>query len=269
MADRETTFLSRWSRRKRDPRSGDETAEETAEETVELADPTNPADTIPPSDTIHEDTIEDGDDAVGDPEVVAKLPDIESLDETSDFTPFMAKGVPEILRRRALRKLWRLNPLFANLDGLNDYDEDFTDAANVLSEIKTIYKVGKGMISEKTAEETAEETAGADESGEDESGEDESGEDEAGEDEAVEPEVADNAEESPAIASATSSGESEAPDGEAKPDAAAKPVESASLLPDEGESSDAVPAGQAVRGTRADLPRRSAAARRWGYTKSR
>lgn len=252
MADRETTFLSRWSRRKRDPRSGDETAEETAEETVELADPTNPADTIP------EDTIEDGDDAAGDPEVVAKLPDIESLDETSDFAPFMAKGVPEILRRRALRKLWRLNPLFANLDGLNDYDEDFTDAANVLSEIKTIYKVGKGMISEETAEKTAEktveETAGADESGEDESGEDEAGE----------PEVADNAGESAAIAPAASTGEAATPDDEAKPDAAAKPVESASLLHDEGDSSAAVPTGEAVRGTRVKLPRRSAAARRWG-----
>ena len=250
MADRETTFLSRWSRRKRDPRSEDEPAdlaEQSAAVPAAAADPSDPSDPADPEDG--------GDDAVGDPEVVAKLPDIESLDETSDFTPFMAKGVPEILRRRALRKLWRLNPLFANLDGLNDYDEDFTDAANVLSEIKTIYKVGKGMLSE----ETAEKTAGADESGADESGADESGEDEAGE-----PEVADNAGESPAIAPATSTGESAAPDGEAKPDAAANPVEFASLRHDEGETSSAVPAGEAVRGTRADRPRRSAAARRWG-----
>jgi hypothetical protein len=263
MADRETTFLSRWSRRKRDPRSEDEPAdlaEQSAAVPAAAADPSDPRDPADPEDG--------GDDAVGDPEVVAKLPDIESLDETSDFAPFMAKGVPEILRRRALRKLWRLNPLFANLDGLNDYDEDFTDAANVLSEIKTIYKVGKGMVSEETAEktagETAGETAGADESGEDETGEDETGEDETGEDEAGESEVADNAGESPAVAPAASSGEPAAPDGEAKPDAAAKPVESASLLHDEGETADAVPAGEAVRGTRAKLPRRSAAARRWG-----
>ena len=246
MADRETNFISRWSRRKRDPRDEDEPAAERAKVAGQSAavpaaseDPSGPSD---PEDG--------GDDAAGDPEVVAKLPDIESLDETSDFAAFMAKGVPEILRRRALRKLWRLNPIFANLDGLNDYDEDFTDAANVLTEIKTIYKVGKGMVSE----ETAEETAGADESGEDESGEDEAGK----------PEVADNAGESPAIASATSTAESAVSDGEAKPDAAANPVEFASLLPDEGESSDAVPAGEAVRGTRANRPRRFAAARRWG-----
>ena len=262
MADRETTFLSRWSRRKRDPRSEDEPAdlaEQSAAVPAAAADPSDPSDPADPEDG--------GDDAVGDPEVVAKLPDIESLDETSDFAPFMAKGVPEILRRRALRKLWRLNPLFANLDGLNDYDEDFTDAANVLSEIKTIYKVGKGMVSEETAEETAEKTAG--ETAGETAGADESGEDESGVDEAGESEVADNAGESPAVAPAASTGEPAAPDGEAKPDAAAKPVESASLRHDEGESADAVPAGEAVRGTRADMPRRSAVARRWGYTKSR
>jgi hypothetical protein len=255
MADRETNFISRWSRRKRDPRPEEEPADLAGESAAVpaaagTADPTDPADRTDPEDG--------GDDAAGDPEVVAKLPDIESLDETSDFTAFMAKGVPEILRRRALRKLWRLNPIFANLDGLNDYDEDFTDAANVLTEIKTIYKVGKGMVSEETAEEKAEEKAG------ETAGADEPGEDESGEDEAGEPEVADNAGESPAIAPAPSTGESAAPDGEAKPDAAANPVESASLLQDEGEPSDAVPAGEAVRGARADRPRRFAAARRWG-----
>lgn len=55
----------------------------------------------------------------------ADLPDIDSLDAESDFTPFMRAGVPEELKRLALRKLWRTNPVFANLDGLNDYDEDF------------------------------------------------------------------------------------------------------------------------------------------------
>jgi hypothetical protein len=64
--------------------------------------------------------------------------------------------VPEQLRKRALRKLWRLNPVFANLDGLNDYDEDFTDAAAVLEGVKTLYQVGKGMV---TPEEPAAEDA--------------------------------------------------------------------------------------------------------------
>jgi hypothetical protein len=37
----------------------------------------------------------------------------------------MREGVPEALRNRALRKLWLSDPVLANLDGLNDYDEDF------------------------------------------------------------------------------------------------------------------------------------------------
>jgi hypothetical protein len=53
------------------------------------------------------------------------LPDVDSLDAESDFTPFMREGVPEEVKNLALRKLWRTDSVFANLDGLNDYDEDF------------------------------------------------------------------------------------------------------------------------------------------------
>jgi len=54
------------------------------------------------------------------------LPDIDTLEEESDFRVFMSDGVPDKLRRLALRKLWSSNPLFGFRDGLNDYDEDFT-----------------------------------------------------------------------------------------------------------------------------------------------
>jgi len=58
--------------------------------------------------------------------VVAELPPVETLDGDSDYTGFLADGVPEELTRAALRRLWRTDPVFANLDGLNDYDEDFS-----------------------------------------------------------------------------------------------------------------------------------------------
>jgi hypothetical protein len=66
----------------------------------------------------------------GSPEAAAAvriedLPDIESLTYESDFTVFMAKGVPKALRNQALKKLWRSDPVLANLDGLNDYDLDY------------------------------------------------------------------------------------------------------------------------------------------------
>ena len=55
----------------------------------------------------------------------ADLPDIETLHKDSDFTVFLKEGVPEELKTLALRKLWRTDPVFAHIDGLDDYDEDF------------------------------------------------------------------------------------------------------------------------------------------------
>ena len=74
------------------------------------------------------------------------LPDPDSLNPGDDFSAFMAKAVPERLRRRALRRLWTSNPVLANLDGLTDYSDDFTDAATVLPDMRTAYEVGRGMF---------------------------------------------------------------------------------------------------------------------------
>jgi hypothetical protein len=67
------------------------------------------------------------------------LPDPDTLTKGDDFTAFMARAVPEHLRRRALRKLWVSNPVLANLDGLVDHGEDYTDAATVMPDMKTAY----------------------------------------------------------------------------------------------------------------------------------
>ncbi|NOD75144.1 MULTISPECIES: DUF3306 domain-containing protein [unclassified Ruegeria] len=74
------------------------------------------------------------------------LPDPETLQPGDDVSGFMAKAVPDRLRRRALRRLWRLNPVLANVDGLVDYGEDYTDAACVIENLQTAYQVGKGML---------------------------------------------------------------------------------------------------------------------------
>ncbi|KNX40118.1 hypothetical protein ROTO_33400 [Roseovarius tolerans] len=73
------------------------------------------------------------------------LPDPDMLQPGDDFRAFMAKAVPDRLRRRALRRLWLSNPALANLDGLIDYGEDFTDSATVIENMQTAYQVGKGM----------------------------------------------------------------------------------------------------------------------------
>jgi len=55
----------------------------------------------------------------------ADMPDIESLDENSDFSGFMSTGVSDELRNLALRKLFKA-PVFNIRDGLDEYDEDYT-----------------------------------------------------------------------------------------------------------------------------------------------
>lgn len=74
------------------------------------------------------------------------LPDPDSIQLGTDITGFMRAEIPEFLRRKALRALWKSNPVLAVLDGLNDYDEDFTSAATATKGVKTLYKVGQGFI---------------------------------------------------------------------------------------------------------------------------
>lgn len=82
-----------------------------------------------------------------DAEILAELdlPDPDTLVSGEDAVRFMARAVPEHLRRRALRRLWRTNPVLANLDGLVDYDADFTAPATG-EVVQTAYRVGKGML---------------------------------------------------------------------------------------------------------------------------
>jgi hypothetical protein len=74
------------------------------------------------------------------------LPDPENIELGTDITGFMRKEIPELLRRKALRGLWKSNPVLAVLDGLNDYDEDYTLASTAGQTVKTLYKVGEGLV---------------------------------------------------------------------------------------------------------------------------
>lgn len=130
MAETDDGFLTRWSRRKREDQPREDAEDQASDHSASQAE--------------------------NEREIVESLPDIETMDDSSDFSVFLQEGVPEALKRRALRKLWRLNPVLANLDGLNDYDEDFTDAATVVENLKTLYKVGKGMVPDDEEEATGE-----------------------------------------------------------------------------------------------------------------
>lgn len=74
------------------------------------------------------------------------LPDPDNLGLGDDFRAFMARQVPEHLRRRALRRLWTSNPVLACLDGLNDYDDDYRVARATGPAVKSAYRIGRGFV---------------------------------------------------------------------------------------------------------------------------
>lgn len=156
MTERDDDFLARWSRRKSEAREGlrrrDEAGDGDPEvETRQAALPGErdefdaeagdraPEDQPPPGAEAGDGTAEDDFSDV----------DFEALDFESDYGRFMKDGVPDAIRRRALKQLWRSNPVLANLDGLNDYDDDFTDAALAVEVLETAYKVGRGYLTDE------------------------------------------------------------------------------------------------------------------------
>lgn len=84
-----------------------------------------------------------------DEEILAELalPDPATMKRGDNFAGFMHHTVPERLRKVALRQLWRSDPVLANLDGLNNYDTDFTQSDIPGIVPKTSYVVGKGFAS--------------------------------------------------------------------------------------------------------------------------
>lgn len=124
--------LQRWSRRKT------KTAKEAELSPPSLVEPE-------PSPEAQELALNE---ALPEHEVLEKydLPDPDTIELGTDITGFMRKEIPDLLRRKALRALWKSNPVLAVLDGLNDYDEDFTDAGMTVKGAKTLYKVGQGLI---------------------------------------------------------------------------------------------------------------------------
>ena len=168
-----------WARRKAAV-AAERRAEEDAEREARVADERAALEERPDEDVLAE----------------LELPDPDSMKQGDDFSAFMADKVPERLRRRALRQLWRSNPVLANLDNLVDYGEDYTDAALVMENLQTAYQVGKGMLKHIEAMAEAAERAAGPEEPADGGG---SPETEPGAEEVEEPAMEAEAEEAPAL----------------------------------------------------------------------
>jgi hypothetical protein len=128
----ETNRLSRWSQRKLAARRGEAIPDEVPPVAGDVS-PNQPVAALP-------ETAAD--------EPAPELPSIEELTAESDYKVFLQKGVPAALTRAALRKLWTSDPVLANLDGLNDYDEVYNAVQPALTLAQTSYRPGKGYADE-------------------------------------------------------------------------------------------------------------------------
>ena len=144
MAERDERFLSRWSRLKQ--RSRDDVTQDEG-----TANPVAPDELALPAATAGEEDRE-----ASENRQVAEAIDIDALKYGDDFSPFLKRGVPEPLRRRALRKFFASDPLLANLDGLNDYDEDFNNPEFLV--YRSAWDAARGFLTE--AEKAAQQATG-------------------------------------------------------------------------------------------------------------
>ena len=135
----EENFLSRWSKKKSKQKTQIENSK------TKQIDPESSTETENQSSLVEEN------DKLNDEELLKKynLPNPEKIKTEKSLDVFFKKGVPDRLRQIALRRVWRLNPIIRFADAeINDYHEDFTDAATVIEGMQTAYKVGKGYLSD-------------------------------------------------------------------------------------------------------------------------
>ncbi|MBA4783677.1 MAG: DUF3306 domain-containing protein [Rhizobiales bacterium] len=140
-------FLSRWSRRKRAIAAGEDLPEPVAPEAAGALKGGK-------ADAAAADLREQ---VWTENRLAAEAVDFDTLNFESDFKLFLKDGVPGPLRQKALDTLWRSNPILANLDGLNDYEENFADPARIMPTFESAYRIGKGYFFPE-AEETAAQT---------------------------------------------------------------------------------------------------------------
>ncbi len=135
MAEDREGPLARWSRLKRSHQSASGRGAAAPVSTAPERDPASapePGGGPPTAAPVEaQPTGNTGDDAQPVGDAALDLPPIDSLDKDSDYTPFLADGVPEKLARAALRKMWMSDPAFGIRDGLDDYDENFRYLRNV------------------------------------------------------------------------------------------------------------------------------------------
>ena len=145
-ADSNEGFMSRWSKRKSNLKHDQGNKKNLKGKTELQESNVNEQKTV-----IKEEVDESQYSDLNDQELLEKfkLPNPEKIKKEKGLDLFFKDGVPDRLRQIALRRVWKLNPIIRFADAeINDYHEDFTDAATVIEGMQTAYQVGKGYLSE-------------------------------------------------------------------------------------------------------------------------
>ncbi|MCK2044055.1 DUF3306 domain-containing protein [Chromohalobacter salexigens] len=126
------SFMQRWSQRKRD--HGDASSDKASAETpATLAEQAH----APAPSEEHETSSRAAALIPGyDPQrpLDEQLPEPEQLGAGDDFRAFMLPGVGEFLKRRALRRMFKVGNYNVR-DGLDDYDEDYSQLMRMMPEV--------------------------------------------------------------------------------------------------------------------------------------
>ncbi|RWI23977.1 MAG: DUF3306 domain-containing protein [Mesorhizobium sp.] len=119
-AGRDNVF-ARWSRLKKAARYSATAGSQKGQPTPEAdAEPADIGDQLAP--------------AIAEPEgaqPAEPLPRIEDLTAESDLSAFLRKGVPKMLKRAALRKMWSLDPTIRDYIGPSEYGWDFNEPGSM------------------------------------------------------------------------------------------------------------------------------------------
>ena len=109
--------------------------------------PDMPEDVQPPG-AADQEAEPDEEAALSDEELLAKygVEDPEAIEDEDKLDSLLQGQFPDRIRQMALRRMWRLNPLFRFADEMVEYGENYTDAATVIDGMQTAYQVGKGYL---------------------------------------------------------------------------------------------------------------------------
>jgi hypothetical protein len=99
-------FLSRWSRRKQEARNTEPLRSDPVPPQAEPGAPATTPETALPSAGVPVSASEQQSEA----DLIARLPSLDELTADMDLSVFLQEGVPEVLRKAALRRMWSLDP---------------------------------------------------------------------------------------------------------------------------------------------------------------